>query len=207
MIDKSGMMRATTIGAHPPKPIDLKDREHFQVHKKTTLDVPFISKPVLGRKSGRWSVQLTRRVPDPDGSFSGVVVASMDPAQFSRFHNAIDLGNSAVVMLAGTDGIVRTATGSKRLRLGSEVSRTELVIASGNGNGVYTGDMDGSGKTRMFAVRYIPGHPLYVSVGISRSEIFCRCAPEFDSLSDGCGVRVDHNCICDVLAGAPAKND
>ena len=172
MIDKDGLLRATTIGKHPPKLIDLKDRAHFQIHKTPRADTPFISVPVLGRRSGKWSVQLTRKVFGPNKTFDGVIVASINPKHFAKFYGSIDLGKSGVVVLSGNDGIVRATSGSSNLKLGSEVSKTDLLTRSKKGNGVYTGDVDGSAMKRMFAIEKIAGHPLFVSVAISEKEIF-----------------------------------
>jgi len=171
-IDRDGLLRATTMGKHPPKLIDLKDRAHFQIHKSTTQDVPNISIPVLGRRSGRWSVQLTRRILGPEGSFDGVMVASMNPAHFARFYGSIDFGKHGTVVLAGTDGIVRATVGSQKLKLGSDVARTDLLKNSGKGNGIYLGDMDGSGLARIFSLHHIPGQPLFIAVGVSPREAF-----------------------------------
>ena len=172
MIDRDGILRATTIGEHPPEPINLADREHFKAHKVGQGDTPFVSKPVLGRRSGRWSVQLTRRIDGPDGTFEGVLVASMDPDYFGRFYGAIDIGSQGAVIFAGLDGAVRVASGAANVKLGDDISKTDLMHAAVEGSGVYTGDMDGSGIERIFAVRRLGELPLFVAVGISSKAIF-----------------------------------
>ena len=68
IIDAKGIMRATNVGPQPAPPIDLSDREHYLVHVHSTEDKLFISKPVIGRASGQWSVQVTRRFLNSDGT-------------------------------------------------------------------------------------------------------------------------------------------
>jgi hypothetical protein len=72
--------------------VNVGDREHFRVHLESKDDNLFVSKPVLGKVTGKWAIQLTRRIAKPDGSFGGVIVASVDPNRFSRLYNAIDIG-------------------------------------------------------------------------------------------------------------------
>lgn len=170
-IDRDGVLTRTTIGKNPPKPIDLSDRAHFKIHKTDRPDTPFISIPVLGRRSGRWSVQLTRRISGPDGAFEGVLVASMNPKHFARFYGSIDLGADSVVLLAGFDGIVRAATGSKVLKLGSNIEQTSL-IGNDKADGVFVGDVDGSGLMRIFSRRKLANHPLFVAVAVPERAVY-----------------------------------
>jgi diguanylate cyclase (GGDEF)-like protein len=171
-IDREGTLTATTIGTHPPKPIPLSDREHFQVHKTQRPDTAYISKPVLGRRSGRWSVQLTRKIIGATGSFDGVLVASMDPAHFSQFYSSIGFGEKDAVIFAGDDGYLRVATGTDTLKLGDQIQDTDLIRAAAKGNGVYRGDMDGADLDRLYALRRLNGWPLFVAVGTSYASIF-----------------------------------
>ncbi len=171
MVDRDGFLVATTIGKEPPKAINLSDRSHFRIHQTQRPDTPHISPPVLGRRSGRWSVQLTRRVAGPENRFDGVVVASMDPDQFARFYGSIDLGHKGIVVLSGFDGIVRATSGSSALKLGSNVGETDIFDNGRVRVGVHKGDMDGSGRNYLFSTRQIPDLPLFVSVGVPLLDV------------------------------------
>ncbi len=77
----------------------------MQLHPGTPQ--PYISRPVIGRVSGKPSIQITRRIERPDGSFAGVGVVSLDPADFNRFFQLINLGPNALIYLVGRDGVLR----------------------------------------------------------------------------------------------------
>ncbi len=100
IIDARGWL-AYTSADPAAKSVDLSDREHFRVHQRADAqDVLFVSRPVLGRITRRWTIQLTRRISDERGRFAGVIVLSLPANYFTRFSRALDLGNdSAVAML------------------------------------------------------------------------------------------------------------
>jgi hypothetical protein len=89
VIDSKGIARASNAGPQPLQPIDLTDRDHYQFHLTHPEDTLYISKPVIGRASGKWSIQVTRRFQNRDGSFGGVVVASLNPEHFTKFFASI----------------------------------------------------------------------------------------------------------------------
>ena len=72
--------------------IDIADREHFRAQLNPARDELFISSPVLGRRSGKWTVQFTRKLLGPDGEFAGVVVVSLGCDELSRFYQTLDIG-------------------------------------------------------------------------------------------------------------------
>jgi hypothetical protein len=91
--DASGDLIQTSIDGSPAR-INLADREHFRVHREGKVEGLFISRPVFGRASGKWSIQLSRRIDAPEGGFGGMVVASLDPFYFSRTFDDINVGQS-----------------------------------------------------------------------------------------------------------------
>jgi Cache domain len=112
VIDANGILQASNAGPQPTAKMDLSDRDHFRFHLTSTDDQLYISKPLIGRVSGKWSIQITRRFLNPDGSFGGVVVGSLKPDYFTNLYDSIDFGSSASIALIGADGIVRSSGGS-----------------------------------------------------------------------------------------------
>jgi diguanylate cyclase (GGDEF)-like protein len=176
VIDAGGIMRASNVGPQPAPPTDLSDREHFRYHLDRAGDQLFVSKPLIGRASGRWSVQLTRRLSKPDGRFDGVVVASFNPDHFAKFYGRIDLGAGSSFALVGMDGIVRAAGGQAgipRYALGQAFKDTALLERTNAGrDGAFTEIARTSGEEELVSMRKVTGHPLAVVVSMAEPAIY-----------------------------------
>jgi hypothetical protein len=106
--DAAGRLIASSLGP-VGEGADLSDREHYTVHRNSEDDVLFVSKPVLGRVSGKWSVQMTRRYLKPRGGFGGVIIVSLSSRKLSDLFASVDLGPDGAVALTGLDGVVSAA--------------------------------------------------------------------------------------------------
>ncbi|MGC1778387.1 MAG: EAL domain-containing protein [Xanthobacteraceae bacterium] len=181
IIDAQGIMRASTAGPQPAPPMDLSDREHFKAQVNSREDRLFISKPLIGRVSKKWSVQLSRRFLNADGSFGGVVVASLDPEHFTTFYDKVDLASSGSIALIGTDGVVRSAGGqSSDLRMGQDISGSDLFNRMQTRlNGEFEIRDRLTGQTRLVALRKVKGQPLWVSVSLDKSEVLAGSYADF----------------------------
>lgn len=160
--------------------IDLADREHFCVHLDPERDALFISKPVLGRVTGRCSVQYTRKLLDHAGQFAGIGVNSVSCEDLSDFYETADIGDG-FIMLAGLDGIVR-GYGPWRLSvMGADLSRTPgFAAALVAREGTLTAPVPWDGITRIISFRRLDHYPLVVLVGYDDARVFHQYSPMRD---------------------------
>jgi diguanylate cyclase (GGDEF)-like protein len=175
IVDAAGVIRATNAKPEPRFPIDVSDREHIRIHMSGTDDRLYISKPVVGRASGKWSVQVARRFQSNDGSFAGVVVASLDPGHFTAFYDKIDLGATRAVALIGEDGVVRSSGGSAvgRPKLGQDLAATTLFKhIQRDGDAAFESMETAAGEVLLVTARKVRGYPLWVTVSTKESEIY-----------------------------------
>ncbi|WP_374486357.1 ATP-binding protein [Zoogloea sp.] len=169
VIDEHGMYILSNLPNH--KTMDLSDREHFRVHKDRDTNQLFISKPVLGRASGKWSIQMTRRINKPDGSFGGVVVISVDPYYFSDFYSGVELGRRSVVSLVGRDGIVRARRVGDNNDVGQNIQGSPLMsVWDTAASGSYLSTSVADGVKRFYSYRALKEYPLAVAVGVDEDE-------------------------------------
>jgi diguanylate cyclase (GGDEF)-like protein len=165
IIDRDGMMITSSALLYPPSPVDLSDREHYKVHVHAKDDQLFISKPVMGRASGKWSVQFTRRFLDERGQFAGVVVISLDPAHLARTYSSLNVGAKLGLVLVGDDGIIRAGSGTYKDSLGERYVETEhasdLVRFFDATTLIRGGSAD---RPKLVASRRVTGYPLKVVI-------------------------------------------
>ena len=172
VVDEKGWVKKVN---RPLPPSNVSDREHFQVHVAEDTGKLFISKPVLGRSSGKWSVQFTRRINKTDGSFGGIVVTSLDPYYFTEFYRAVDIGPGSVAALVGLDGVVRARRTENSSEIGQNISGSILFKELAKSRaGSYTSESQVDGVRRLYAYRKLKDYPLVVVVGIDERAILAE---------------------------------
>ncbi len=179
IINSQGIITLTSLGpVH--KRVDTSQNDSFRTHVSSTTDELHISTPRIGRLSGRPSVQLTRRLTNPDGTFGGTISASLDIMQVADFYSSIDIGRDGIITLVGFDGIIRARSGRDPAAsrfIGQSVAQTkvfELLRQSPNGNywnSAGTARQFG-GIRRLISYRAIEGLPLIAVVGLAEGDIF-----------------------------------
>ena len=103
VIDSDGIMIFSNL-AKPATRVDLSQRTHFRVHKEAgDADHLYISTPILGKVSGKWSIQFTRPILK-NGKFNGVLVVSVSPDLFSQFAEKLQLGKGGSATMIKTSG-------------------------------------------------------------------------------------------------------
>lgn len=165
----------TVLSSQPFKPTNLSDREHIRVHMQHDTGGLFISKPVLGRVSKKWSIQMTRRINDADGLFKGVVVVSMDPYYFTRLYDEVDLGERSSIAMIGTDGVVRARRVGRLDSVGQDIGASALFAQMrGRGRGTFIERSPVDGVLRYYAFEKLAGYPLYMLVGLDSDAVLAE---------------------------------
>lgn len=162
--------------------VDLSGREHVQVHLnpkvaeaarlQQTPNGLFVGKPVVGKVSGKATIQLSRKIPDASGGIAGLVVASVNPSYFEDVYRGVQLGRTGVVTLIGNDSTVRArVVGGQSVGMGSVLARTannNMEELGANGNYVRSSGIDG--VERIYAYSRVGDYPLLVVVATSTDE-------------------------------------
>jgi len=173
ILGKDGVVIATNLGPVLGGRMDLSDREHFRVQRDTTADQLFISKPVRGRESGRSSIQLTRKILAADGSFNGVIVASIDPLILSRFYGSVDIGRGFVV-LAGQDNIIRAGIPANRIVLGEPLLDRAMLEAVKQNDRATIAYIDHTGEPLIMSYRCISRYGLIIGVALNQNDVLAK---------------------------------
>ena len=169
--DENGELKATNIV--PFVRTNVADREHFQVHSQKDTGVLYVSKPLVGRASGKWSIQLSRRINKADGSFGGIAVASIDPYYFAEFYRQLSLGEASSIALVGRDNIVRVRQSGNEVAIGQDFRDSEVIRRVAESEvGSFTAHSPVDGINRIYSYRALREYPLIVVAGVSEVQVF-----------------------------------
>ncbi|PTB16997.1 GGDEF-domain containing protein [Trinickia symbiotica] len=160
------VLQTTTPDAQP---VDLSDRPHFIAHKTNANLGLYISLPVLGRISHHWSLQFTRRLNNPDGSFAGVVVVSEDPTFLTTgFYNLDALGVGGMLAVLSDSGNLLSRLAAGELASPVEAPAPEYRDMLDVKGGVFADPID---RMRRFVTyRHSARYPVAVLVGMSEDD-------------------------------------
>ena len=163
--DAFGRITASTLPL--TQPVFIADRKHFRAVRDDPRDRLFISEPVIGRVSGRMSLQLVRPILNEKGEFAGAIVGSIDPTLLQKyFQNYEGLVENSVVTLVGNDGINRLRMQGGEITWGQKVSGAPTwPRVMSTTSGVYRGRSVVDGRHRIYAYQHVGDYPLTVLVG------------------------------------------
>jgi diguanylate cyclase (GGDEF)-like protein/PAS domain S-box-containing protein len=174
--DRDGNIKFSSI--EPPQRAvgNVKGADFYRVHVDGQADNVFISAPRFGQPNGKWSIPLSRRVENSDGSFNGVVIAYLDPAYLTRIYNSVNIGDEGYIRVWGADGIVRATSGRSLSILGKDLSGADLFrfLSASPTGWYYTNSSLSDNIQRLIAYRAVNDYPLIITVGVPAPVIFSR---------------------------------
>lgn len=149
VIDKQGRLAFSNLAPATDR-TDLSDREHFKVHKLAEgKDHLFISKPLLGKISGKWSIQFTRPILR-SGEFDGVLVISVSPDLFSVFPQTLGIADSSSVAIVRDSGEVISRFPKREGVLGTLLDKPPYLLPDAPIAGHFSRSSQIDGVERIF---------------------------------------------------------
>jgi diguanylate cyclase (GGDEF)-like protein/PAS domain S-box-containing protein len=158
--------------------VDVTDRDYVRQALSGSVELA-VSGPQVGRVSGRWSINLARRVVDVNGHLLGVLVASLDLEQLERLLAQVPVGQQGAVSLRDEQmGVILRLP--EKEGIGKAVGvrnispQLQALLDEGRTAGTYRAVTPIDGVERTVSFVRSQRYPLYVNVGLS----------EFDYLAD-----------------------
>ncbi|WP_172310678.1 sensor domain-containing diguanylate cyclase [Paraburkholderia solitsugae] len=170
--DEKGIWIANSTST-PLNRFNNSDREYFIFHRDNADPGPHIGVPVISRSSGKWVIPVSRRINKPDGSFGGVVLATVDIEFFKAFYNSLQIGSAGAVALVLNSGVMLIRRPFDVKVIGKNMRGTELYRYYTTRGPVGTAFIRSAQDdvTRLNSYRSLPHYPVFVAAALSKDEI------------------------------------
>ncbi|MDP9153039.1 MAG: EAL domain-containing protein [Pseudomonadota bacterium] len=156
-------------GSHGPSNVST-DPCFAALRAQIDASMPCVSRVSLNHDTDTPEITFSRRLERADGSFNGSVMLAMDPAYFTSGYEYARMGDKGMLLLAGTDGVVRAQQTGESTSWGRSISTVAIAVAQqALASGARVGPWD-QGVRRYTTIRAIHGFPLIAMVGLSQGE-------------------------------------
>ncbi|MGX5733315.1 diguanylate cyclase domain-containing protein [Bosea thiooxidans] len=173
--DETGRWLATTERVNLAG-LNNSDRAYFQHHRKQNDQGAYLGQPVKSRSGGQWIITVSRRFNRPDGTFAGVVLATVDVAYFAQFYGRFDLGRNGAIALLSAEGILLARSPDDGSYVGRDLSGTPLIrerMSRPPASALYfKSPLDG--VQRLSAYRFSERYPLLLLATEAQDDVLAR---------------------------------
>ena len=152
--------------------INIADRDYFKSGLNNPKGNLFISKPILGRVTNKWVINIARRVNKPDGSFAGIVFGSLTFNHLNKLFATIDVGKKGSITLRDEELALIIRYPEVANSIGNKAVSNEFssLYKSGEKYATFKG-VAGIDKTeRLISYRKMPEYPIVVVVALAQDE-------------------------------------
>lgn len=180
--DESGAIVVSNIDGNAGQRLD--ESESFAaLRQHPDPDVLYLGRPYTSRQ-GTWTFDITRCIVDSQGSFTGVVTASVDPDFFSALMKAVLYAPDAWCRLVHGEGTIYMWEPGGRDKVGTNLAVPGTLFSqhleSGRQSSLLEGKSSSAKSESMAAMRTIHPEsldlrpPLVLSIGREKTAIFAE---------------------------------
>ena len=171
LIDEWGAITVDS-NAETPRHNNVAEREYFKYHRDHTGGGLHVSAPYRGSSTQQWVVAVSRRLEHPDGSFAGLVMATIRLDSIRNLFSGMEVGPRGAITLYRNDGIILMRSPYQESNIGADLSSSPAFQRAQMGpSGQYVGNATLDNTQRLFTYSVIPGTELRTSVSIAVADI------------------------------------
>jgi signal transduction histidine kinase len=171
VLDTTGKIILDSRSAEPPT-VNFSNGDYFVAHRDHRDLGLLITGPVKDQLSGQWSLILSRRLDNADGSFAGVALGSLELELFRQMFARINVGPGGQISMMRTAGTMVVREPFSESDVNRDVSTGPILTSfakARSGTVEAVGLIDGG--HRLFAYRQIGHLPFVLNVGLSMDTV------------------------------------
>jgi signal transduction histidine kinase len=176
VFDELGRWVASSLPApefEAVRDVNYANRNFFSYHRGHNDDAILIGVPILAQRDGSWVINMSRRLNHADGSFAGVVDASISIDLFQQFLKTFDIGQRGAIALINGQGIILVRRPFDDENRGRNVAETNFFLATrgpgDTGSVEYASSVDGT--PRLGGFHHVKGFDLVMFVALDKREV------------------------------------
>ncbi|MDA9444728.1 diguanylate cyclase [Bradyrhizobium sp. CCBAU 51745] len=151
----------------------LSDDTFFRHHQLSPKREAYVGHPVKSLLDGQSVVTLSRRFNKPDGSFGGVVLATISAGYLSRFYEQFEIGRNSSIALVHGDGLIIARNPNNERFVGRSVGDGPLFrdpsLQRPSGAYHFKSPLDGVQRVSFF--KRSSSYPLVVLATVDKDEL------------------------------------
>lgn len=156
-----------------PAGVNNSDRDYFAYHRDHNNSTTFIGPSIRSRSTNDWIITVSQRVNHPDGSFAGVVLASVYLKYFLSLYDGVDMGKNGIINLISSTGNIILRKPFHAADIGTNISSGQVfsLLTPGSNSGTSTINSYIDNVERIISYHRIEGYPLVVIAAFDRQEV------------------------------------
>ncbi len=162
-----------TSDGNVPQRANNSDREYFRYHQQNLDGNVHIGKVIRSRSTGDLVIPVSMRLNNLDGSFRGVLLATVRLNFFKQVYGYYNMGDRDVLALMQADGNILYVRPFADNTINRNISGsplfTRLLKSAPNGTALYKSALDGI--ERVLGYSSLKRYPLVVAVGYDKKAL------------------------------------
>jgi diguanylate cyclase (GGDEF)-like protein/PAS domain S-box-containing protein len=173
VLDRKGNVLLTTQALDAGADRQRAKRDYFAPHiNGADRDLVF-GTPEQDRLDGNWMLPVSRRITRSDGTWTGVLVAMVQPGYFQSFYDSIDRSGHRFVSLYLTSGYAAVSSPLDPAIMGRNWMTAPLFLEHMPGwpTGTIEEPATGSAVDNIYSYRVLNDYPVVISYGVETASV------------------------------------